>query len=142
MQRRNLAKKLGSQRLLKITFHTFRHWRGTMEYHKTKDIIHVQELLGYKSIENTMLYISIENALLQQSNDEYHCKTALRIFQLLDELNRKLGLTVVLVEHRLDLASRYASRLIVMNQGRIVLDGDPATLFHHRLEESRTSSHY
>lgn len=67
-------------------------------------------------------------------------KTALRIFQLLDELNRKLGLTVVLVEHRLDLASRYASRLIVMSQGRVVLDGEPAALFYHRLEEHGVST--
>lgn len=47
-----------------------------MEYHRTKDIIHVKELLGHKSIENTMLYISIENALFQQPNDEFHCETA------------------------------------------------------------------
>jgi len=62
-------------------------------------------------------------------------KTALKIFQLLDGLNKRMGLTVVLVEHRLDLVSRYASRLIIMNKGRIVLDGKPSTLFHDELEE-------
>ena len=62
-------------------------------------------------------------------------KTALKIFQLLDGLNKRIGLTVVLVEHRLDLVSRYASRLIIMNKGRIILDGKPSTLFHDELEE-------
>ncbi|KYH36715.1 MAG: cobalt ABC transporter ATPase [Candidatus Bathyarchaeota archaeon B24] len=62
-------------------------------------------------------------------------KTALKIFQLLDGLNKRMGLTVVLVEHRLDLVSRYASRLIIMNKGRIILDGKPSTLFHDELEE-------
>jgi len=62
-------------------------------------------------------------------------KTALKIFQLLDGLNKRMGLTVVLVEHRLDLVSRYASRLVVMNKGRIILDGKPSTLFHDELEE-------
>jgi hypothetical protein len=47
-----------------------------MEYHRTKDIIHVKEILGHKSIENTMVYINIEKALFQYKNDEFYCKTA------------------------------------------------------------------
>ena len=31
LQRRRAAKKLGNSRLLEIHFHTFRHWKGTME---------------------------------------------------------------------------------------------------------------
>ena len=74
--RKRIAKKLNNPRILKITFHTFRHWKATMEYHKTKDIIHVKELLGHKSIENTMIYITIEKALFQTPSDEFYCKTA------------------------------------------------------------------
>lgn len=62
-QRKRLARKLNNPRLLRITFHTFRHWKATMEYHKTKDILHVKEMLGHKDIENTMLYIQVEKAL-------------------------------------------------------------------------------
>ncbi|MEM0007559.1 MAG: hypothetical protein QXR89_04750 [Candidatus Bathyarchaeia archaeon] len=47
-----------------------------MEYHKTKDIIHVQRLLGHKNIQNTLVYITIENALFQNINDEFHVRTA------------------------------------------------------------------
>lgn len=50
---------------------------------------------------------------------------ARKIFQVIDELNKTLGLTVILVEHRLDLAARYANHVIVMDKGRVVLDGEP-----------------
>lgn len=55
-----------------------------------------------------------------------------RIFEVLGSLNRDLGLTVVLIEHRLDLATRYANRVIVMDQGQIRLDGDPSTVYASR----------
>jgi energy-coupling factor transporter ATPase len=60
---------------------------------------------------------------------------ALKIFQVINELNKKLGITVVLVEHRLDLASKYANHVIVMDEGKIVLDGDPRSVFNS--EEAR-----
>ncbi len=50
---------------------------------------------------------------------------AQKIFEVIDDLNRKLGITVILVEHRLDLASRYANHVIVMNEGKVALDGKP-----------------
>jgi len=46
-------------RLNNITFHTLRHWKATMEYHKTKDLLHVMRLLGHKSIKNTMRYTQL-----------------------------------------------------------------------------------
>jgi integrase len=49
--RKRIAKKLNNPRLMKIMLHTFRHWKATMEYPKTKDIIHVKEILGHKNIE-------------------------------------------------------------------------------------------
>jgi energy-coupling factor transporter ATPase len=60
---------------------------------------------------------------------------ALKIFQVINELNKKLGITVVLVEHRLDLASKYANHVIVMDEGKVVLDGDPRSVFNS--EEAR-----
>jgi len=50
---------------------------------------------------------------------------AKQIFDVIYRLNRKLGITVILVEHRLDLAASYATRVIIMNDGKIVLDGPP-----------------
>jgi len=75
-KRKTLAAKLQNPRLLRISFHTFRHWKATMEYHKTKDILYVKKLLGHKKIENTEIYIDIEQALFQTQSDEFHVKVA------------------------------------------------------------------
>jgi integrase len=70
------ALKLGNPRLLRIHPHTLRHWKGTTEYHKTKDIIRVQQVLGHKDIKQTLVYINLENALYNYTTDEYTCKIA------------------------------------------------------------------
>jgi energy-coupling factor transporter ATPase len=51
--------------------------------------------------------------------------SAKRIFEVIHNLNRNLGITVVLVEHRLDLTAKYADHIIVMDQGKVLLDGEP-----------------
>ena len=71
-QRKRLAYKLGNPRLLQIHFHTLRHWKATMEYYKTKDILHVMQLLGHKNIKNTLIYTQ----LITFQDDDYICKTA------------------------------------------------------------------
>jgi len=74
-QRRRIAFKLGNPRLLKISFHTFRHFKGTMEYYKTKDILHVMQVLGHKNIKNTLTYAHlVEN--MENREDEYVSKVA------------------------------------------------------------------
>ncbi|MEM2739713.1 MAG: ABC transporter ATP-binding protein, partial [Candidatus Bathyarchaeia archaeon] len=55
--------------------------------------------------------------------------TSLSIFNLLKELNTKLCLTVILVEHKLELVASLADRVIVMDKGCIVLDGSPREIF-------------
>ncbi|MEM1563282.1 MAG: tyrosine-type recombinase/integrase [Candidatus Bathyarchaeia archaeon] len=71
-QRKRIAYKLGNPRLLQIHFHTLRHWKATMEYAKTKDILHVMQCLGHKRIENTLKYTQLVNL----KTDEYICKAA------------------------------------------------------------------
>ena len=51
-------------------------------------------------------------------------RTAEDVMRATDDLRRELGLTIVVVEHRLDLVARYAERIIVMDGGKIVADGD------------------
>ena len=51
-------------------------------------------------------------------------KSAESILGILADLNKQ-GMTIVLVEHRLDLVSRNATRIILMNKGSIVADGSP-----------------
>jgi energy-coupling factor transporter ATPase len=53
---------------------------------------------------------------------------AKKIFEVINELSKSLGMTVILVEHRLDLAAKYASHVVVMDRGKIVLDGNPKSV--------------
>jgi integrase len=67
-QRKRSAKKLGNPKLLKIHFHTLRHFKATMEYHRTKDILYVMKLLGHKNIANTLIYTQLIEC---EENDQY-----------------------------------------------------------------------
>jgi len=71
-QRGKIASKLQNPRILNISFHTFRHWKATMEYHKTKDILHVMKVLGHKNINNTLVYTH----LVDFGDDEYTVRVA------------------------------------------------------------------
>ena len=75
--RKRLAHKLQNPRLLRISFHTIRHWKATIEYHKTRDILYVKNLLGHRDIENTEIYINLERAIFGEAGEsEYHVKVA------------------------------------------------------------------
>lgn len=79
LQRKRIAYKLNNPRLLKISFRTFRHWKGTIEYHRTRDILHVKKILGHKSIQNTIKYIDIEANLFGITEDQYTVKVATNV---------------------------------------------------------------
>ena len=51
--------------------------------------------------------------------------SAEKIFEVIYKLNQEQGITVVLVEHRLDLTAKYTNHLIVMDQGKVCLEGNP-----------------
>jgi integrase len=70
--RKRIANSLQNPRIQRITFHTFRHWKATMEYHKTKDILHVMRMLGHRNINNTLRYTQ----LIETGDDEYISKVA------------------------------------------------------------------
>ena len=46
-----------------------------MEYHKTKDILHVMRLLGHKNIKNNLIYTQ----LVTFEDDDYLCKAATNV---------------------------------------------------------------
>jgi energy-coupling factor transporter ATP-binding protein EcfA2 len=52
-------------------------------------------------------------------------KTALDVVSLIERLNRELGITFIVVEHRLELLIPIADRLVVMDAGSKVMDGPP-----------------
>ena len=56
------------------------------------------------------------------------------ILELLQRLHRERNIAVILVSHSMDDVARYAERILVMNQGELVLDGAPEKVVRYRKE--------
>lgn len=64
--------------------------------------------------------------------DIYH---QVQILELINRLNRQLGLTVLMVLHDLNLASEYCNRLILLNEGSIARTGTPEEVITYQVIE-------
>jgi energy-coupling factor transport system ATP-binding protein len=53
------------------------------------------------------------------------------IFSVAEKLNRERNMTVVMAEHEVEVIAAYANRVVVMEKGRIVLNGTPQEVFSH-----------
>jgi len=71
--RNKLANKLQDPTFKTIRLYDFRHFKATMEYHRTKDLLHIKTLLGHKDLRTTLRYTQLIESL---ESDDYHCKTA------------------------------------------------------------------
>ena len=80
----------------------------------------------------SVLAMQPEIIVLDEPTSSLDPLSAKNILDVIHRLNKDLGITIILVEHRLDLASRYANRVIVMRDGQIVLDGEPRKVFLQR----------
>jgi energy-coupling factor transporter ATP-binding protein EcfA2 len=54
--------------------------------------------------------------------------SAYEMLQLLRQLNQDMKLTILLIEHRLELVAPLVQELIVLNEGRIISQGHPASV--------------
>lgn len=50
------------------------------------------------------------------------------IFEVLNQLNKELGITIIIIEHRIDIAAKYVDRIIVFDKGEVRSDGIPADI--------------
>ncbi len=78
-------------------------------------------LAGVLAMKPSILILDEPTSLLDPS-------TALELIEIVKMLNRELGVTVLIVEHRLDLLAQAASRIICLDQGRVVFDGPPRSI--------------
>ena len=53
------------------------------------------------------------------------------VFETLADINRRLGVTVIVIEQKVALLSTYCSRILVMDHGSIALTGTPHEVFGH-----------
>ena len=60
-----------------------------------------------------------------------------RVTDLILKLRREFDTTILAVEHRIEWAVEYVDRIVVMNEGRIVLEGDPKEVFSKEIRPER-----
>ncbi|MCU1525631.1 MAG: energy-coupling factor transporter ATP-binding protein [Microbacteriaceae bacterium] len=51
------------------------------------------------------------------------------VFDMAAKLNRERGMTVIVIEHEVEVMARYADRVIVLDSGRVVMNGTPQEIF-------------
>ena len=56
------------------------------------------------------------------------------LYDILKEMNRSSHITVVVVSHSMEDMAEYAHRLVVMNNGKIVMDDETSAVFSKREE--------
>ena len=62
-------------------------------------------------------------------------KTSVEIMELLDQVSRQRKVPVIINIHNVDLARRFATRIIGMSRGQVVFDGPPDALQDRHLNE-------
>ncbi|TKI67990.1 methionine ABC transporter ATP-binding protein [Lysinibacillus mangiferihumi] len=56
-------------------------------------------------------------------------KTTVSILRLLKEINKKLGITIVLITHEMDVVKEICNRMAVMQDGKVIEEGDVYDIF-------------
>ncbi len=56
-------------------------------------------------------------------------RQSLEIMEFLKRMNEKTGNTILIITHEMDIVAQYASRIIVMKKGAILMNGTPAEVF-------------
>ncbi|MFA5451760.1 MAG: ATP-binding cassette domain-containing protein, partial [Dehalococcoidales bacterium] len=88
----------------------------------------IHELSGgekQRTIIASVLALRPDILILDEPTSELDPEGACKTLSRLRELNYELGLTVIIIEHRLDNIIQYADRVIVMEKGQLVIDSSP-----------------
>ena len=82
-------------------------------------------LAGVLAMEPKILILDEPTSLLDP-------KTASEFMELMNKLCRENGISIIIVEHRLDLVLKYADRLIILSNGKIVSNDKPENVFNYK----------
>jgi integrase len=78
-EKKKISNALCNPKIVQITWKSLRHYKATMEYARTKDILYVKELLGHVNIMNTLVYTHLINF----DSEEFVSARAVRLARLL-----------------------------------------------------------
>ncbi len=77
---------------------------------------------------------SAPTLVLDEPNSFLDIAHEMALFELLDAVARD-GVAVLLISHQLNLVARFASRLVLLSEGRVVADGPPSSVMDGDLLE-------
>lgn len=79
-----------------------------------------------------------EILLCDEATSALDPKTARSILELLKEINRKLGVTIIIVTHQIEVVEQICDRMALLQDGEIILRGKVQDLFLKNSEPLRT----
>ena len=82
-------------------------------------------LAGVLAMEPKILILDEPTSLLDP-------KTASEFMELMNKLCKEKGISIIIVEHRLDLVLKYADRLIILSNGKIISNDKPENVFDYK----------
>lgn len=56
------------------------------------------------------------------------------VFQVLNHLNKEQGITILIIEQKTEQLAAFAGRMVVLNSGEVVMDGEPWQVFSRQEE--------
>lgn len=82
-------------------------------------------LAGVLAMEPKILILDEPTSLLDP-------KTAMEFMELINKLCKEEGMSIIIVEHRLDLVLKYADKLIVLSEGKVISDDTPENVLDYK----------
>ena len=83
----------------------------------------------------SVLALHPEILILDEPTSELDPKSAEEVLAIAQRLNDELGITVILIEHRLDRVIQHVDRLVVLDGGRVVADGSTRDILSNSYQE-------
>jgi len=82
---------------------------------------------GQKQLLNlaSVMVMQPKLLLLDEPTSQLDPIAAMEFIQTLNRLNKELGITIILVEHRLEEVLPIADRVFIMEEGKLLFDGSP-----------------
>lgn len=78
----------------------------------------------------SVLAMNPEILVLDEPTSQLDFRGTRGIYEILRDLNRK-GKTIIVIEHKVDWLLKYADRVLVLNNGNFVIDGEPKEVFRN-----------
>lgn len=84
----------------------------------------------------SIIVMDPEILVIDEPTSQLDPKGTQDIFKIINIMAKK-GKTIILVEHKLELIAEYAEKIVVLNEGKIILSGDKKEILNNRLLEEK-----